>query len=378
MIYLDNSATSIKKPISVAKAMYDSIVSETYGNPSRGSYDASLVALREIYNTRKEIADLFKIDDPLNVVLGENATFLLNLIIRGIFNNKDHIITSVAEHNSVLRPLYQLENEGASLSFLPLKEGGYIDLDELEKLKRENTRGIVITQASNVSGIATDLDKVFDFCLENNLIAIVDGSQGAGNLNFDFKYRTFPNTVYIFTGHKSLHGPQGTGGAVFYGDFDLEPVFSGGSGMNSFSHSQPNILPDIFEPGTHNVTSNIGLKEGIIDIRKIGIKNIERELYEKISYFYKGLKENENIIFYSDLAPRMTPIVAINHKKYSSSELSEILWENYEIATRAGSHCAPKYHESMETIDMGMCRFSLSIYTSYEELDFTIKALKEI
>lgn len=378
MIYFDNSATTLQKPIEVANAVYNSISSQKYGNPSRGSHDFSINALRGLYKTRFEIAKLFSIDEPLNIALTSNVTTGLNLVIRSLLNNTDHVISTDSEHNSVLRPLYQFQSRGGQVSFLKIDFKGNIILDELKKSLKKNTKALIITQASNVSGIATDIERVFDFCLENNLILIIDGAQGAGTLSLKFKGREFPRTVYAFTGHKSLYGPQGTGGLIFVGDIVLKSVFSGGSGINSFSRTQPDILPDIFEYGTQNVHSNAGLFEGVKYINETGIENIERNLYKLTKYFYDSVKNIDGVILYNDFSSRMAPIVSLNFKHYSSSELSDILWNKYEIATRPGSHCAPKYHESMGTRERGMVRFSFSTFNTFEEVDEVVNILRRL
>lgn len=375
--YFDNAATTLIKPESVAKALYESVASQDYGNPSRGAHMPSMRALRSIYETRYEIAELFGVKDPLSVVLCSNVTTALNLAIKSTIK-EGHIITSDSEHNSVLRPLFQLEDIGVQLSFLPLREDGSIKLEELENLLRKDTRAVVITQASNVSGHATDMDKVYDFCIENDLLLIVDGAQGAGTLKLKFDERKLPNMIYCFTGHKSLYGPQGTGGMIIIGDVKVSEVFTGGSGIDSFNEHQPKIIPDIFEYGTQNVHSNMGLKEGVRYIRQKGIDTVEKNLYSLTKKLYTGLKENKNIEIYNDIGLRHAPIASINYRGKTSQELSDILWDKFAIATRSGSHCAPKYHISMKTKERGMTRISLSTFNSEREIEYLLNILELI
>ncbi|RVU55501.1 aminotransferase class V-fold PLP-dependent enzyme [Anaerosphaera multitolerans] len=378
MIYFDNSATTVKKPDSVSMAVYKAIASGNYGNPSRGSHDFSLNALEGLYKTRSVIADFFGVEDPLKVVLVSNVTTGLNLAIRGLLSDRDHVITSDAEHNSVLRPLYQLENLGAEISFLPLDKRGNIEIEKLEESLRPSTKAVVITQASNVSGIATDLDYVFDFCIKNNLILIVDGAQGAGTLNFKLRGRKFPDMVYAFTGHKSLYGPQGTGGLIFVGDLSPKAVFSGGSGIDSFNREQPNMLPDIFEYGTQNIHSNLGLLEGIKYLNDLGMEKVEDKLHSLANYFYNEVSKNKNVTLYNEFHRSCAPIVSLNVKDYSSGKTSDILWNKYKVATRGGSHCAQRYHESMGTKERGMVRFSFSTFNTFKELDYVLEVLEII
>ncbi|WP_234945621.1 aminotransferase class V-fold PLP-dependent enzyme [Anaerosphaera aminiphila] len=378
MIYLDNAATTVKKPKSVAKAVYNSISSEKFGNPSRGSHDYSLNSLEGLFETREIIAEFFGVEDPLKVVLVSNVTTGLNLAIKSLLNERDHIITSDAEHNSVLRPLYQLEDLGADISYLPLDDKGNILVENLEKNLKKNTKAVVITQASNISGIITNLDYIYDFCIKNSLLLIVDGAQGAGTINFKLSGRKLPNMVYAFTGHKSLYGPQGTGGLIFIGDLKPKAVFSGGSGIKSFEREQPNMLPDIFEYGTQNIHSNLGLLEGVKYLNGIGMDRVEKKLKSLTDYFYSEVKKNENVVLYNELHENSVPIVALNVKDYSSAKVADVLWNKYKIATRAGSHCAPRYHESMGTKERGMVRFSFSTFNRFEELDYALEVLKKI
>ncbi|MDU6064284.1 MAG: aminotransferase class V-fold PLP-dependent enzyme, partial [Anaerococcus sp.] len=266
MIYLDNAATTIDKDESVARAVYNAINSKSFGNPSRGAYKVSLDALDLLMQTRKKVGTYFGMDNPLNVVLCQNITFALNFVIKSLFNKNDHIITSLSEHNSVLRPLYDLEKDGAEIYFIGIKDDFSLDLEKIEKLVKKNTKALVITGASNVSGVLTDLDRAYEICKKNNLKLIIDGAQVAGYLPFNIK--KYDNSIFLFTGHKGLHAPQGTGGFIVNGDFDFRQVFSGGSGFDSFSKTQPHVLPDLFEPGTANVHSFAGLKAAIEFLEK--------------------------------------------------------------------------------------------------------------
>lgn len=373
MIYLDNAATTIHKPESVAKAIYDSIVSGDFGNPSRGAYPQSLNSLRELTKTRMVIADYFGLEESLNVVLSSNVTFALNFAIKSLFKRGDHIITSISEHNSVLRPLYDREREGCELSFLDLDKDFNIKIDDIEKFVKSNTKAVVITAGSNVSGKLTDLKKVYEYTKKHELILIIDGAQIAGLTEFSME--DFDNTIFAFTGHKSLHGPQGTGGMLIKGDFDFTQVFAGGSGFDSFSKEQPNVIPEIFEPGTANVHSFIGLKTAILELQKT-------KPYEKIQnltrILYKELKKNENLEFYTSISEKNGPIVSFNINGVNANEVGQRLYDEYGICVRTGSHCAPLFHEKMGTKERGIIRLSLSSNNTEEEIMETCRAIKEI
>ena len=372
MIYLDNAATTIDKDESVARAVYQAIISKSFGNPSRGAYKVSLDALDLLMQTRKKVGSFFGTDNPLNVVLCQNITFALNFVIKSLFNKNDHIITSLSEHNSVLRPLYDLEKEGTEISFIGIKDDFSLDLEKIEKLVKKNTKALVITGASNVSGVLTDLDRAYEICKKNNLKFIIDGAQVAGYVPFDIK--KYENSIFLFTGHKGLHAPQGTGGFIVNGDFDFRQVFSGGSGFDSFSKTQPHILPDLFEPGTANVHSFAGLKAAIEFLEN----NYHDDINKLTKILYEGLKDIEGIKFYSNINLKHVPIISFNIKDIPANYIAMKLWDDYEICVRAGSHCAPLFHEKMKTKKQGIVRMSLSFYNTKEEIEKTIEAVKNI
>lgn len=372
MIYLDNAATTIDKEESVARAVYQAIISKSFGNPSRGAYKVSLDALDLLMQTRKKVGTYFGMDNPLNVVLCQNITFALNFVIKSLFNKNDHIITSLSEHNSVLRPLYDLEKYGTDISFIDIKDDFSLELEKIEKLVKKNTKALVITGASNVSGVLTDLDKAYEICKKNNLKLIIDGAQVAGYVPFDIK--KYENSIFLFTGHKGLHAPQGTGGFIVNGDFDFSQVFSGGSGFDSFSKTQPHILPDLFEPGTANVHSFAGLKAAIEFLEN----NSHDDINKLTKILYEGIKDIEGIKFYSNINLKHVPIVSFNIKDIPANYIAMKLWDDYEICVRAGSHCAPLFHEKMKTKKQGIVRMSLSFYNTKEEIEKTIEAVKNI
>lgn len=372
MIYLDNAATTIDKDESVARAVYNAINSKSFGNPSRGAYKVSLDALDLLMQTRKKVGSFFGMDNPLNVVLCQNITFALNFVIKSLFNKSDHIITSLSEHNSVLRPLYDLEKDGAEISFIGIKDDFSLDLEKIKKLVKKNTKALVITGASNVSGVLTDLDKAYEICKKNNLNLIIDGAQVAGYLPFDIN--KYDNSIFLFTGHKGLHAPQGTGGFIVNGDFDFRQVFSGGSGFDSFSKTQPHVLPDLFEPGTANVHSFAGLKAAIEFLEK----NPHDDINKLTKILYDGLKDIKGLKFYSNINLKHVPIISFNIKDIPANYIAMKLWDDYEICVRAGSHCAPLFHEKMGTKKQGIVRMSLSFYNTKEEIEKTIEAVKNI
>ncbi|MDO5048108.1 MAG: aminotransferase class V-fold PLP-dependent enzyme [Anaerococcus sp.] len=373
MIYLDNAATSIDKDPSTARAMYKALMDKNLANPSRGAHKLSINSLRELILVRQTIGDFFDLDDPTRVILTPNITYGLNIIIRSLFKKGDHLITSISEHNSVLRPLYDFRRQGGDFSFIGLDDDFNLRLDQIPRLVRKNTKALILTGASNISGKVTDLKKAHALARSFGLDLIIDGAQIAGCI--DFSMRDFDQTIFAFTGHKGLHGPQGTGGFLVKGDFSFNQVFSGGSGFDSFLKNQPTNLPDLFEVGTINLPSFIGLKKAI---EKISIDKPYQKLDILTRYLYKGLKDIGGLDFYTKLAKINAPIVSFNIKGINAKDLALILDQDYDICLRAGAHCAPLFHKRYKTVDSSILRASLAYTTRKEDLDTFINAIREI
>lgn len=378
MIYLDNAATTLIKPKRVADLVAAGISSGEYGNPGRGSHRTALNALEQLYETREAVAKLFNISNAGNVALTQNASASLNLVLHSLFDGKTfHVITSATEHNSVLRPLYALEKKGLQVSRVGINEEAVLNYDEFENLIKEDTKAIIITHASNVTGNKTDLERVYKIAKKHNLILVVDASQTAGSTPLDIGH--FQNTIFCFTGHKSLLGPGGTGLICVNGDFDFQQVFAGGSGFDSFNHEHPNSVPDIFEVGTMNVPSFMGLRGGVEFIAETGLDKIEAHLNNLKKCFLQGLKSIPNLRIAGDQKTENTSaIVSLNIADFSSGEVSLMLDEKYEIATRPGAHCAPLLHETLGTKEKGLVRFSFSFFNTIEEINKTLEAIETI
>lgn len=377
LIYLDNAATTLRKPPEVAKAVARAISSGEIGNAGRSSYSAAYTALQELYNTRQVIAKLFNIKNPLNVALCQNGSAALNIALRSLFYNPEntHIITSVFEHNSVLRPLYQFRKAGGSLSICtPNPTTGQFNI---EPLIQKNTKAVVINHASNVVGVIQDLKAIHEVCKKHDLVMIVDMCQTAGLISIDASQ--FPNSIFCFTGHKGLYGPQGTGAIVVVGNFEFKPVFSGGSGHDSFNEQHPCLMPDVFEVGTMNVPSFMGLNRGIEYVLNKGIKKISEKISRLRSYFVEEVNRIDGIITYGTTYNGLySGVVSLNVGNIPSSEISLKLYDKYGIATRSGAHCAPLLHEYFHTKEQGMVRFSFSSFNTKKELQIAVSALKEI
>lgn len=373
-MYFDNAATSLHKPAQVKEKLIEILEAESFGNPSRSGHLLSQNTMMAIYESKKSLARLCHIENPSDILFSPNATYALNFAILSLIEKDDHVITTTTEHNSILRPLYQT---GASLSFLEFDENYNLKYQDLPSLLKKNTKYLVVNSASNLLGNVNDLDRLYDFARENDLIMIVDLAQSLGLVDIDMgKYE---NSLFAFTGHKSLYGLSGTGGLIKNGSFAFKQVLSGGSGINSFAKTMPNSFPQIFEPGTPNFIGQIAIKAGIDFILDQGIEKIYDKTLSLAKRFYKGIEDIKNIKFYSkNWKDLESPIVSFNIGDIPSDEIALILDEDYNIQVRPGAHCAPLIHKHFGTEDQGIIRFSFSYFNTDEEVDVAIEAIKEI
>lgn len=375
MIYFDNAATSLQKPEAVIEAVAEAM--KSLGNASRGAHSAALGSNRMVYETRELIAELFHIDDPSRIAFTMNATESLNIAIAGIFRPEDHVITTVMEHNSVLRPLYRMEESGTELSFLQADKKGNISYEELENAIRSNTRAVICTHASNLTGNVLDLEKIGEICKKHRLLFLVDASQTAGIIPIDVQKMKI--SVLCFTGHKGLLGPQGTGGIYVAPEINIRPLVVGGSGVQSYLKTQPDEMPARLEAGTLNAHGIAGLHAAVSYIIEKGVEQIYQEEYEKTDYFYRMIRSIPDIHIYGDPEAELhAPIIALNIGDYDSAQVADELMETYGIATRAGAHCAPLMHQALGTQKQGAVRFSFSQFNTRKELDAGIQALREL
>ena len=375
MIYLDNAATTLQKPQGVAEAMTQALT--TLGNSGRGAHEATLDASRMIYGTREKLAELFHISDPMRIAFTCNATESLNIAIQGILKPGDHVITSVCEHNSVLRPVYLMAKQGVTYSMIQADQKGVMQYDQLPQLLKKETKAIVITQASNLTGNVTDLKKISDFAKANGLLLIVDASQTAGCIPIDVQ--ELGMDILCFTGHKGLMGPQGTGGIYVRDGIKTAPLKVGGSGVKSFDKEHPDTMPTALEAGTLNGPGIAGLGAAVSWILDRSVERIHEKEMALAKHFLKGISEIPGITVYGDTDAKLrTAIVSLNLGENDSAEVSDWLWEDYHIAVRAGAHCAPLMHKALGTEQQGAVRFSFSYFNTEKEVDMAIKALKEL
>lgn len=376
MYYFDNAATTVQKPQTVADAVYDVLSSGLYGNPSRGAHGYSLRAYELVLDAKEQVKGLFHAGPDYDVAFTHNSTTALNLVLKGLLHPGDHVLTTMWEHNAVLRPLYQLEKEGVAIDFIGSDaHTGQLRYEEMEQKIRPETKLLVCNHASNVTGNVLDLSCIASFCQNHGLFLVVDASQSAGVVPIDMSDGTV--TAVCFTGHKSLYGPGGTGGVCIRRDAPVRPVLTGGDGVHAFDHDQPGGVPAILEAGTANVAGIAGLRAGVVYIRDHW-QQLRQKQADLNARFLQGLRSIPGLVIYGDFSRPRVPVFAVNFPDAESAVVSDILWETYGIATRPGFHCAPLLHESLGTKQQGAVRFSLSSFTTEEDLEAALVALKKI
>lgn len=377
MIYLDNAATTMHKPQTVIDAVTQAMCS--LGNAGRGATSGALDAARTIHTCRAKLARLFGCPRADHVCFTPNSTAALNTVINGVVHPGDRVVTTVLEHNSVLRPLNRLATEqGVTVEHAGCDASGVLDYDELERLVTPGTRAVVVTHASNVTGNAVDIARVAAIAHAAGALVIVDASQSAGAMYVDMQAMDLD--VVCFTGHKGLMGPQGTGGLAVAEGVDVAPWAIGGTGVHSFDALQPLEWPTRLEAGTLNGHGIAGLSAGLDFIEAQGgveaIAAHERALAER---FLAGVREIPGIALYGAFdQPARSAIVSLNVGDIDSAEISDALMQGWGIATRPGAHCAPLMHRALGTERQGIVRFSFGYFNTAEEVDTAIDALRDL
>ncbi len=372
--YFDNSATSFPKPESVYKCVEKAV--RLYGaNPGRGGHRMAVEASQAIYETREKVASLFNIKKPLQIAFTYNSTYALNFAVKGAVPKDSHIITTSLEHNSVLRPVfYEKDENNAHVSIIEPSEDGNIHSEDIIAAMKPDTKAVVLTHMSNVTGAIIDLLPITTEARKRNILTIVDVSQSAGFLDIDVEEMKID--ILCFTGHKSLFGIQGTGGIYIREGIPFSPIIEGGTGSFSKMKRQPHSMPEALEAGTLNTPGIVSLGAGIDFINSIGLENIRKHEYSLTEKFIEGIKNIEEIIIYGP--EKRGPVVTLNIKGVDSGDLAAYLDEEYAILTRAGIHCAPLAHESMHSGENGGVRFSFGYFNTEEDITYAINTLKNI
>lgn len=379
LIYLDNSATTFPKPDSVYNFM-DSFYREHGVNPGRSGFDAALEAEEIVMNTRKLLTEFFNTGGDINrLTFSYNASDSLNMIIQGLAMKGDHVITTMLEHNSVLRPLYHYEMNGViDVSYITFDEKGYINPDDIKKAIRKNTKMVVMNHCSNVIGTIQPVAEIGRICKEAGVLLIVDCTQSAGTIPVDMQAMGID--VVIFTGHKCLLGPTGIGGSYVMENVPVKYTRFGGTGVRSAQQTHLEEFPYRLECGTLNLVGVAGLNAGVKWILSNGLENLhnkEMVLFDKLR---KGIQSIENVITYCAVSnENHNPILCFNIKGFDAGDVGTMLDVDYNIACRTGLHCAPKVHSVLGTDKIhGTVRLSVGAFNTEEHIDTAINAVKEI
>ena len=379
MIYFDNAATSWPKPPPVSEAMVH-FLEEVGANPGRAAHRRAIASGRIVYEAREAVAELFNVVNPLRVVFGANVTEGLNLALCGYLRPGDHVITSSMEHNSVMRPLRELERQGVQLTVVACSPEGFLDPADVEAAIRPNTVMVALNHASNVVGTLLPITEVGRITRAHDLLLLVDAAQTGGAYPLDIQAERID--LFGFTGHKSLHGPMGTGGLIIGERVDVErlrPLKRGGTGSNSELEEQPRFLPDMYESGTPNAVGLAGLGAGVRWVLERGVEAIRAHEVTMTQRLIDALGAIDGVTIYGGLdAERQTATVSFNIADMAPSEAGLRLDEEHGIMCRVGLHCAPAAHKTIGTFPDGTVRFGLSAFNTLEEVEQGVEAVRQL
>jgi len=376
MIYLDNAATSWPKPEKVYRAM-DTFFRELGANPGRAGFRMAAEAEKVIRETRVLLKNLFNVPSPDHIIFTLNCTDALNIALKGLLSPGDHVITSCLEHNSVSRPLNRLAESGVEYSKIPHNQDGLIDPEEIKKMIRPETKLIVLAHASNVLGTLEPIREIGHLAAEHGIIFLLDAAQTAGALPIDLKEMKI--NLLACPGHKGLLGPTGTGVLVIN---DLEEIASfreGGTGSLSGEPVQPSHFPDRLEAGTLNTVGIAGLKAGVEFIMEEGLEKIRRHELSLIDLLLKGLSSIPGVTVYgTQRAEDRCGLVSFNIEGWEPQDVAAVLEAKFDIACRAGLHCAPWAHGFLGTLPYGAVRFSVGYFNTESEIKTAIEAVSAL
>ncbi len=378
MIYFDNGATTFPKPQSVVRAVGSAM--QNYGaNPGRSGHKMSLKASEIIFNCRENAAALFGVESPDRIIFTDNCTTALNTVIKGLLKSGDHAVISSLEHNAVARPLEHLKQRGVSFSVAQVFEGDdEATIESFRKAVRNNTKLVVCTAASNVFGIRPPVERIAALCRIYNILFCVDAAQSAGVVPVNMSGSGID--FLCAPGHKGLYGPMGTGILAINSDILPESLTQGGTGSMSSSLEQPETLPDKYESGTPNLPGIAGLNAGLKFVMERGEANILSAETAKAQRLYDGLASMRDVVLYT-ARPQITthvPVISFNVRGHDSEQIAALLSDRFNIAVRAGLHCAPLAHKSFGTEEQGTVRAVISVYTKPAQIDYFLLSLKKI
>ncbi|MDO4182288.1 MAG: aminotransferase class V-fold PLP-dependent enzyme [Coriobacteriia bacterium] len=374
MIYFDNAATTLHKPDCVMQAVVQAMTA--FGGVGRGVHGASLAAGMAVFEAREALCQLLGAAGPDRVSFTSNVTESLNIALQGLLGPGDHVITTAASHNSVLRPLYLLEQRGVELTIVPVGPNGALDWEAYAQAFRSNTKLVAATHASNLTGDVYDVQRMAALAHEHGALVVVDAAQTAGVVPINMAEQRLD--VVCFTGHKALYGPQGTGGLAVVPHVEIPPLKVGGSGTHSFDHEHPCAMPESLEAGTLNGHGISGLGAGVNFILETGVDVIAAHEQRLVEAFEAGVQGIPGVRVLGGGGCGRTGIVALNVGDEDAGRISDALNVEYGICTRAGAHCAPLMHEALGTATQGAVRFSFSYFNTEEEVRQAVQALQDI
>ncbi|MBS5450248.1 MAG: aminotransferase class V-fold PLP-dependent enzyme [Coriobacteriia bacterium] len=377
MIYFDNAATAMARPQEVVDAVVRALT--TFGNVGRGAHDAAISADMAVFDARRKVAELLGAPSPSRVAFGYNVTEALNVAIAGLLRDGDRALTTAASHNSVLRPLFRARDErGCAVDVAPIRPDASLDFDAYgELLRTGRPRLVVATHASNLTGDVYDVARMANMAHEVGALFVLDAAQTAGALPVDMA--ALGVDVLCFTGHKSLLGPQGTGGLCVAEGVEVRPLLEGGTGVHSYDERQPLAMPESLEAGTLNAHGLAGLAAGIDYLQRVGVEHVAARVAELTERFETGVANLPGVRVYGGHGGvARTGVVALNVGEVDSGRITSLLAEHYGICTRSGAHCAPLMHRALGTVSQGAVRFSFSHLNTEDEIDAGIAAMTEI
>jgi len=377
-IYFDNGATSFPKAPGVGDAVLESI-NNVGGSVNRGVSNESMKSEYVVYETRELLCEIFNFSSPENVIFTKNVTESINLILKSFLRSGDHVIVSSVEHNAVMRPLHILENEGVKVTRIPVTVDGELSLETLEKEIIPETRLILMTHASNVTGTVLPIEAVGAIAQKHQIRFVVDVAQTAGHRSVDMK--KIKCDALCFTGHKGLLGPQGIGGALISKEMveEMSSYIEGGTGSKSNSEIQPAYMPDKFESGTPNIPGIYGLNAALRYLKEIGIESIHNKEEALVTALVEAVSEKSLGVFIGPKdKTKRSNVVSIDFRGYDNAIISSALVHEYSVANRCGMHCAPSAHHSFGTFPQGTVRLSVSHFNSIEEVELVVEAIDKI
>jgi len=378
VVYLDNAATTWPKPESVYNTVYR-FMQSSCANPGRSAHQMARASSSAVMKTREALAALFNIQNPLDIAFTANATQALNMAIQGVLREGDHVVTTAMEHNSVLRPLCHLKRSGLIdyTVVMPYDSCGHISPSAIADAIRSNTRLIILSSASNVTGTILPYEEVGRLAREKGILFLVDAAQGAGVLDFDVQ--SMHISLLAFPGHKGLMGPQGTGGLYVAPGVEIRPILFGGTGSRSFETIHPDFMPDMLEAGTVNTPGIAGLGAGLQWLAKVGLENIRKKKKLLLEAFFDAIGRIPSVRIYSERNAAMNSgIVSFIIGGMDSSDIGHQLDTKYGIAVRSGFHCAPLAHETLGTMKTGLVRISPGYFNTVEEMEYAARAIRAI